>query len=369
MRNFFSILFVTLSVMYTIKGSVSGNSYHKYCRSNLLGDQNCFFTVAYWFNFVDFRQWLDKLSETVGDVSLNIHCYYGAYIYLPFPFRARHLKKLHIKNCLIRMYLSEWKAPKKYPDTLEDLLIANSEISIDLPSMEEVITTPLTKQTDCGQETLQRMAMRNVTVKPIIKEPTSEKILNSFETFTEKMKSVKYMCDYKHLYFLERSGDGALNKNFMDIYTEKGHYPRLKTIKMSSNNLVNFPEQFTNWQEYFPTLHQLDLSNNSIANFTFNNQMKSSTNYVPLVVNLKQNYIRTLPSNIELYLSHSPIILDIRENPIECDCGAERLGKYLREVRRRFPLYKPLTEYVCESPAQVKGVKLIYINYEKCSQL
>lgn len=372
MRIITFVLLVGFSVMNLSKGSVLDNPYHRYCRTNLHGDQDCMLTVAYWFNFVDFRHWLDKLLDPVGDVSLNIHCFNGAYIYLPFPYRARHLKKLKVNNCLIRNYLSEWKAQKNYPDSLKDLEIVHSEIEVDLPTMEDVVSNLVTKETDCGQETLETLVMRNVTFKPVSIKPQTEQqtksLLDSFQTFLEKMKSVEYMCNYKQLQLLERSGVETLNKNFMDAQTERAYYPRLRTFILNSNNIVNFPVQFSNWREYFPTLREIDLSNNSVENFTFNIPIEKTMNFVPLLINLKNNKIRSVPLNIDKYLSSSPIILDLRENPIECDCNAKRLGNYLRAVRRRFPLYKQLTEFVCSSPTQVKDVKLIYINYEKCSQ-
>lgn len=346
------------------------NPYHRYCRTNIHGDQDCFFAVAYWFNFVDFRQWLDKLPGPLGDVSLHVHCIPGAYIHLPFPYRARNLKKLKVKNCLIRNFMSEWKSPSIYPDSLEVQEMDKCELEIDFPTMQDVISSTLNKQTICGQETLVKLAMRNITYKPVVKDSNAqlESMFDLFDTFQEKMKSVNYLCNYNHLEYLERSGDDSRSKTYMEDLTDKSHYPRLKTIKMASDHIVNFPAQFKNWREYFPALRSLDLFNNSLQNFSFEIPHKNNVNYVPLVVNMRRNEIQAVPSDIEKYLSWSPIILDVRENPIECDCKAEKLGYYLRSVRRRFPLYKELTEFVCKSPSQVKDVKLIYINYEKCSQ-
>ncbi|XP_061196723.1 uncharacterized protein LOC133204998 [Saccostrea echinata] len=366
-------MFILLAIFLTTQicsSSLIDNSYQRYCRTNIHGDQNCYFTVAYWFNFVNFRQWLEKLPDPLGDVSLNIYCFDGAHIYMPFPFRARNLKKLHVKNCLIRSFMSEWNSTSQYPDTIEEQEIENSEFEVDYQTMQEVISSTLNKKNDCGQKTLIKLALKNNTYKPVVKDPnvSLKSLADSFEAFQDRMKSADYLCSYKNLDYLERSGESPLSKTYMKTLTDKSHYPRLKTIRMMSNQIVNFPEQFKRWWEYFPTLRQLDLSNNSLQNFSFNIPMKTMTNLVPLFVNLRQNNIKSVPSDIGKYLSQSPIILDVRENPIECDCNAEKLGHYLRAVRRRYPLYKHFTEVVCKSPRQVKNIKLIYINYEKCSQ-
>ncbi|XP_062567464.1 uncharacterized protein LOC134229705 [Saccostrea cucullata] len=365
----FVLLTVLLNILHICSSSLIDNSYHRYCRTNIHGDQNCYFTVAYWFNFLNFRQWLEKLPDPLGDVSLNIYCFDGAHIYLPFPFRARNLKKLHVKNCLIRSFMSEWNSTSQYPDILEEQEIENSEIEVDYQTMQEVIGSTLNKKNDCGQETLIKLTLKNNTYKPVVKDPnvSMKSMADSFEAFQDRMKSADYLCNYKHLKYLERSAETPLSKNYMNTLTDKSHYPRLETIKMRSNKIVNFPEQFKRWWDVFPTLRELDLSNNSLQNFSFDIPRKPTTNLVPLLVNLRQNDIKMVPSDIDKYLSQLPIIIDVGENPIKCDCNAEKLGNYLRSVRRRYPLYKYLTEVVCKSPSQVKDIKLIYINYEKCS--
>lgn len=311
-------LFVLTSLFCCAQGV--GISFQNFCKRSVSGDQDCHFKVSDHWNFLKFRKWLDNL-DPLGDVSLNISCLEGGSVFVPWPMRARNLKKIEIRNCLLTGYFSEFSVQSRYPDSLSHRLIENCATQVDILEWFNMIRNmEFEKSYTCGQESLVQAVERNNTYRFInMPKVHSSKMLDlllqSSDTFREKVRSQPFQCHYKNLLYLENSGIRSLGKHFMEDLTLHSHFPKLLALNLSKNKIYNLPERLRKWYTSFPSLRYLDLSNNKIKSFSFDDPKFSRKN--GLHVNLRNNKINKHPENFYQYPHRSiPISVDLRGNPI-----------------------------------------------------
>lgn len=312
-------LFVFTSLYCCAQGV--GVSFQDFCRRNLWGDQECHFKVSDHWNFLKFRKWLDNL-DPLGDVSLNISCLEGGSIYVPWPMRARNLKKIEIRNCLLRGYFSEYSIQSRYPDSLSHRHIENcaTEVSV-LEWFNMIRNMQFERSYTCGQESLVKSVVRNNTYRFInMPKVPANKMLDLLsqisDTFREKVRTQPFQCHYRNLLYLENSENPSLGKHFMEDLTLHAYYPKLLALNLSANKIPYLPEELREWFTSFPNLRYLDLSNNKIKSFSFDDPKFSMRNY-GLHVNLRNNTIHKHPRDFYQYPHRSiPISVDLRGNPI-----------------------------------------------------
>lgn len=121
-------------------------------------------------------------------------------------------------------------------------------------------------------------------------------------------------------------------------------YPVLKVATFSSNNLSCLPDRARHWSTHAPLLEILDLSNNSIKQFQFDDPLDNHTLYV----DLRNNSIADVPRNMTSYLKATrAVIIDLRHNPIRCSCDLLNFRDYLLQIRTRFPEWQNGTSVYC----------------------
>lgn len=296
-------------------------SFRRYCKRSFLGDQDCYFKVREHWDFLKFRKWLDNL-DPLGDVSLRITCTEGGSLYIPWPMRARNLKRLEIKNCLLRGYFDEHDVKSRYPDSLEVRSIVNSVTEVSLLDWVNVVKSMQSEKSyTCGQETLVRSIVSNNTYSflNIPKLPGSkmlELLSEISDSFREKVRTQPFECHYKNLLYLENSNNPSLGKHFMEDLTLHSHYPKLRALNLSSNRLTYLPIELKKWYRSFPKLEYMDLSNNDLKTFSFLDPKRFGRN-LGLHVNLRNNDISSPPRDFYRYSYRSvPISVDLRGNPI-----------------------------------------------------
>lgn len=110
---------------------------------------------------------------------------------------------------------------------------------------------------------------------------------------------------------------------------ETGQYPELETYSLRNNSFTSVPAELENLKSSFlPKLSVLDLSDNNIdrTNFKFLKQSKRK-----ILVDLKRNALRIISKKQlgEIVNAGGGVIVDIRENPLDCTCELFKYGEYL----------------------------------------
>ncbi|XP_062567509.1 uncharacterized protein LOC134229737 [Saccostrea cucullata] len=360
----FSIIasFIFISVCQSFKLDIN-SEFGKNCETNELGDRNCTFVVPNKWSLLKFRKWLDNLTGNVRNVNLDLTCIDGGIVFLPWPFRARNLRKIHVKNCLIDGYYSEYNINSKYPNTVKDMALIDVAILTDINQLIEInLSDPLVKSSTCGQETNAWLIQRNVSFSfvPTKSTPSFKLLQEGFDSLAEKSKSQPFTCNFEDLLYLEHTGSKSISKIHFDTMTDHSVYPRLKVFNFSSNYLFSIPMQLSKWWNYFPALRWLDLSNNEIQSFSFEHP---DVNQESLYISLANNNITSVPADLPSYLSgKTSVLINLLGNPIHCDCRAIALKQYLKLLRRRAPQFKSLSNVMCHSPSKLAGRKVRTIN-------
>uniref|UniRef100_A0A8W8JRT5 Uncharacterized protein n=1 Tax=Magallana gigas TaxID=29159 RepID=A0A8W8JRT5_MAGGI len=279
-------------------------SFRRYCKRSFLGDQDCYFKVREHWDFLKFRKWLDNL-DPLGDVSLRITCTEGGSLYIPWPMRARNLKRLEIKNCLLRGYFDEHDVKSRYPDSLEVRSIVNSVTEVSLLDWVNVVKSMQSEKSyTCGQETLVRSIVSNNTYSflNIPKLPGSkmlELLSEISDSFREKGSHVKFMDSCK--------------KRF---WSDQDCFFKLLALNLSSNPIWHLPEELQRWVEKFPQLEYLDLSNCKLQSFSFAKPTPHGREKA-IYINMQNNNISEVPTDFPRYSTWSPpILIDLYGNPI-----------------------------------------------------
>lgn len=345
----------------------SESEFEKSCSSDSMGNRNCSIVVPNNWNFLKFRRWLEKLNGNVKDVRLDLTCLDGGTVFLPWPFRARNLRKIRVKNCLIDGYYSEYNTKTKYTNTVRDMALIDVSILTDINQLIEMnLNDPLEKSSTCGQETNVRFIQRNVSFHfvPTKSPPSLHRLQDGFDTLAEKSKTQPFTCHFEDLLFLEHTGSKSISRIHFDTMTDHSVYPKLKVFNFSSNYLPDLPRQLEQWWKFFPSLRFLDLSNNEIRSFSFDHP-DVSLEY--LYISLANNNITSVPQDLFSYLSgKTPILINLLGNPIHCDCRVSALSQYLRGLRIIAPHFKDLSNVQCHSPSNLAGRKVRTVNLQSC---
>lgn len=135
------------------------------------------------------------------------------------------------------------------------------------------------------------------------------------------------MCRYKKLKYLEESGSTSFSRYHMKLM-ETSQYPELETYSLRNNSFTSVPAELENLKSSFlPKLSVLDLSDNNIdrTNFKFLKQSKRK-----ILIDLKRNALRMVSkTQLSEIMNAGGVIVDIRENPLDCTCELFEYGEYL----------------------------------------
>lgn len=143
-------------------------------------------------------------------------------------------------------------------------------------------------------------------------------------------------------------------------------YPVLKVATFSSNNFSSVPEKGRNWPFHFPLLEVMDLSNNSIGHFQFENPIENHSLYV----DLRNNSVVDVPTNMTSYLMETrAIIIDLRHNPIKCSCDLLNFRDYLKQIQTRFPEWKNGTRVYCKTGGEQTLTLVTDLTSQSCENL
>lgn len=306
--------------------------FQRSCQTPITGFLFCSFTVTKNWDFLKFREWSNSLPGKIKNVELYVKCENGASVFLPWPMRARSLQVVDIQGCLIRGFYDEYETPANHSDSIVDLKIAHCVIE---ENQQDHIHRSLHRRPSrsfaCGQESIVVMDTQNLTWT-FPRFPVGPR-------HQSHSTQSRYSCNYTHMIYLEETfqslqEDGPIRRR----------YPVLKVATFSSNNLSCLPDRARHWSATAPLLEILDLSNNSIKQFQFDDPLDNHTLYV----DLRNNSIADVPRNMTSYLKATrAVIIDLRHNPIRCSCDLLNFRDYLLQIRTRFPEWQNGTSVYC----------------------
>lgn len=327
--------------------------FQKSCQSPIHGYLFCSFSVTKNWDFLKFREWSDSFPGEMKNVELYINCENGASVFLPWPMRARSLQVLDIQGCSIQGFYNEYENPANYTDSIVDLKMADCVIEENLNDhIDRNLNKRPSKSFACGQESVVVMDIKNVT-STFPRIPTGPKVAKY-----QNVKQKKYSCIYNHMIYYEETLQYSLEND-----STFSHYPVLKVATFSSNNLSTVPSKGRDWPSFFPVLEVLDISNNSITDFYFEDPNENRTLYV----DMRYNSVVDVPTNMTSYLQEArAVIIDLRHNPIRCGCSVLNFKEYLLEIQTRFPTWYNGTEVYCETQEQ-KLILITTITMETCT--
>ena len=348
-RSFACLLFICL--VWTARAIRRARS----CYSPVQGYIICSHKIQDQWNFVHFRSWLDTLQSPVHQVELSLRCLKGGSVILPWPMRARGLKKIEIRNCVIEGYFSEYNQEPGYPDSLTDFSMIDCVIKTDIEAnIQRTLMTTVSQSYSCGQQTIRSHVMRNISFSflPNPSPPSPQVLDQAFSAMRRQSKSREFTCNYDNLFHLEESNSDSISSIHFEVMTDISSYPNLRTFNFSSNFLTRIPDHLQEWHRYFPNLEVLDLSKNHLRHFDFEKPRTFLRRKI-FFVNLQYNNIADVPRNIADYLDGPvPILIDLRNNPIICTYNTIELVKYLNKMKKMFPILNFMTNIRCKFPQQ-----------------
>ncbi|XP_052060742.1 uncharacterized protein LOC127701019 [Mytilus californianus] len=341
------------------------------CPQNIAANlRKCEIFVDSRLDFIDFKQWTSELERTVT-VSLDVTCSSKGVFFLPWPMKARGLIKLNVKGCVLEGFFSESLTPTNLKDELQELSLEDCVIASNLKRGVYLFNTPLTKEIDCGQQTLQRSVWRNISymVTNKMEDITIDeflKVFSSLNQFFNRLGQIKYRCKYSNLKYIDESISISRSKYSFLLMTAYSDFPKLHTFRWTDNGYISVPQELIDWRKYFPQLKLLDLSYNRITKFNFleSPSTEKVSKSEPLVVDLSQNSVTEIPVDMQDYLTGSvPIIVDLTGNPLRCDCNFLRYKNYVMNALKRFQKYENLSRITCHSAKMHRKVQLVnYFN-------
>ncbi|XP_063442546.1 uncharacterized protein LOC134722846 [Mytilus trossulus] len=355
------------------------------CQSRSFFDMNCPQNKAANFrkcevfvdshlDFTDFKQWTSELERAVK-ISLDVTCSSKRVFFIPWPMKARGLTKLNVKGCILDGFFSESFTPTHLKDELQELSLDNCVITVNMKQVIRLLSTPLTQEIDCGQQTLQRSVWRNITYTPMATNKqddieTENFVWNfSFDELLNRIRHRGYRCKYLNLTYLDEGISTSRSKYHFHLMTAYSDFPKLHTFLSPNNGYSNVPQELTDWRKSFPQLRLLDLSDNFITQFNFLGAPSTEkiSKSKPLVVNLSKNSITEIPEDMQDYLTGSvPIIVDLTGNPLSCDCNFLRYKHYVMNVLKRFKQYEKLSGITCYSAIMHQKIQLANYRNNNC---
>lgn len=366
-------IFVSIAVLDICYGSLNNSSeYGTNCNVN--GSRiECEFFVSTNWSFLEFRTWLDEIKGNVTEVNLRLECLDGGSIFLPLPYRARKLRSISVKNCIIDGQMSErHDISSRYPDTLLEQKLENAIIREDLKQFIERVYIPYDRSSVCGQESLVYIVSRNVSREFVLSKNISpeEVMMHAAVHQENKEMNNNITCMFKHLESVEESHLTSLSSSFFnETFTDTKKYPKLSTLKLYSIGIQELPQQLKRWSQYLPSLKRLDLSSNALTSFSFEHP---KTNQSFLVIDLTKNHITSVPEDLPMYLNREPdIYVKLENNPIHCDCKIRPLSTYFKIIRkmqypRRYEFYQNIISVKCQSPSEKKGQRVLDLDLSHC---
>lgn len=308
--------------------------------------------------------------------AVMLKCYDSSTASLPWPFKARYLWYMTVDNCRILDYLKEFNATEPDQNYLNVIEITNSVLE---NSVQQFLQTLMnyknrTRQYDCGPENAEKIVFSNVSktfsgIPDVVPQQSNKTVLfDTFSSINQDSQRDTYRCSYKFLRYLDESRSSSVAMDHVQLFTENADLSALEYYNFSHSRLRDMKLQFLEWRRYFPKMKYLDLSHNRIRYISGISDKGLSTDPVG-VIDLRHNNITSLSKDDinTLKFQSETVFIDIRNNPISCDC---KLSDLMATIQNRSSVLLEKYDYIldmkCVSPASLAGRKLSQLNQEFC---
>ena len=372
-----------------------------------------------WF-LEDYKQWITTNENSVFNrlnsngrpplFALKFNCRnHKGNISLPWPFTAKYMWSLSVKQCNIIDYLKEYTATIDIEDNLKVIELVDVTFYLDNYEFFEYMSNfgNVSDQFRCGGEQLEKFVKRNtsqvfydgethqplletqmigvdglettgaensVTERPLNKGallPSDQLLsvdenamLDSIAKFSQIHQHAQRQCSFDNLQYIDESFSTSLAKEHNYFMTEGSQFPGLNYYNLSHSKLVHLSPMLLSWRRYFPKMIYMDLSHNAIKYFTTFTDNGRITDGIG-VLDLKFNNITTLTwDDLETIRLHSNTVsIDIRNNPLSCDCKFSKLITRMgnantssQDVLKK--IYRYFDEMKCATP-EVQRNKIV----------
>ncbi|KAK3085867.1 hypothetical protein FSP39_009828 [Pinctada imbricata] len=315
---------------------------------------------------------LRNLSEgVVINLKISMKCQEDGNLFLPMPVKVPSIVSLSVDNCNLLGTNSETfeKDTAKFSDKIRYFELTNSVRIIDdsyLKMMLQDLNS--TDSTKCGHLNAEVLIKRNVTKK--FKTSASMNFLFSrnLAKLARSYTVSKNVCIYKNLKLYDNSRNPALGMNPVGSLLQSSSYPVLQVMNLSRVHLNEIPHQLRKWRLYFPRLNYLDLSFNNLSEVNSVVEIgRSEDNDTLGVIDLRNNKIKLLTKeNLESYMRHKFVKVDIRDNPFVCDCRMNTVKEFLLGNGHKLPKqYDYLYGLRCTAPSNLKGRRIMKLSADE----
>ncbi|XP_046563133.1 protein toll-like [Haliotis rubra] len=325
----------------------------------------CTVTLDDVWDLNHFRNWSAMLDNDTR-ASLDVICAPGASVCLPWPYRARHLDTLKVKDCINRCYFSDFNRPEvlEIPDSLRVFEGYGVTEQFNVMDMLSVDLKSLSPAMECGPLLLEVYIYRNTKTDLIFPEgfmpKGNDEITDDFVQSTRDINSFKHICNYSNMkvYDLSQRTDTTAAIIYSTIINSL--FPELKTLNFSNTELQVYPSMLETWRLRFEKLQSLDLSHNNISRFDLRDMSLLSQDIG--LINLRYNNIRTIGvQEIHSFSKTKGAVIDIRNNPFRCDCAMANFSNYLQKDMNKLlgvdkdMNYTYLRDLKCVTPEKFQG--------------
>ncbi|XP_063443436.1 uncharacterized protein LOC134723818 [Mytilus trossulus] len=311
----------------------------------------------------EFRDFTYRVLPNIR-FDLSVTCEDGI-IYFPWPFRADKLHRIHIKDCRIKDYCTEFKDTliDHIPDTITYLHMDNVTTILRMEELYDSLSkanSPITRAAECGPENAFVIIQRGT--KATFEDMQNNGLFNFSAAMTNDKHYFdiqKRTCLYKNLEIFQVSGMN-IERQIVDKIVQVDVAENLKILNFSGNGIYDTLYKLQGWRLRFPMMEYIDLSDNNIKDLPMIRDFGMTVEETKSVgiIDIRRNKITSLTKGmIDSFSTHEFVKVDISENPFICDCGIIEVMEYFSS--KTMPkAYDYLESLECANPSNVRGRKL-----------
>ncbi|KAK3086674.1 hypothetical protein FSP39_021772 [Pinctada imbricata] len=286
------------------------------------------------------------------------------------PVKVPSIVSLSVDNCNLRGSNSENfdEDIAKLPDRIRYSKITNSVRIIDdryLDIMIQSVNSHYTDSAECGPLNAEVIIERNLTVEFINSESFRILLSKNMANIARSSTIIKSICIYEKLKIYDMSQNPTLGMDPVGSLLQSSSYPVLQVMNLSRVNLNEIPHHLRRWRLYFPRMNYLDLSYNNLGEVNSVVDIgRDEVNATVGVIDLRHNKIKMLTKeNLESFLQHKFVKIDVRNNPFECDCRMNVVKQFLLRNSQKLPKqYEYLYNLRCVTPRNLRGMRIINLS-------
>ncbi|KAK7114345.1 hypothetical protein V1264_000420 [Littorina saxatilis] len=176
-----------------------------------------------------------------------------------------------------------------------------------------------------------------------------------------EVDKINHRCNYEKLEVQDESLSPTTNRNHFEFMVKDASYPNLRLLNYSSIGMTEVPLELRESRRKFPgsKLGVIDLSHNKIHQVANIPPYPSYGIYTTLILQFN-NITEINMAMFEAWAAVSDFLIDIRNNPIDCNCEMSDLLRALKNdsrwVRPAMAQYRRhLSVMTCATPPELDG--------------